>query len=1009
MVTFHFVHWRSNRGSSAFDLIRCAVWMVWVTYGLATQAQMHAGPKMAGFSSAFGIDKQPAADYTVQELEVTIGKNTIVNLLQPGESAQLRLHFVNKAWSALRETGHFEVIHYRTSVPAGDIWTPTVYALETADTQPLTLNLGSHGSQDVVIRPKVGDTFGGYAIVVDMPGHGRAFAATLVRSLVPDYGRVEFPTYALDAPWPNQMNEGVFSMFFRLGVKGMRLGASFDDKDSPADKLDAAQRNRDLTWARKYDVTVMLTIGGAGSAIQPLGEGRPWLDQNGQMLKTKDDHAWLPSADNDFQQWVHGIAKAYGWPRGNVNAMELWNEPWESTSISGWGADIPRYREIFTHMAQGIEEARAQDGTKVLIGGTCSSTNARDKLFSDGTDKFLKWMDYISLHYQAMGADPSLVPEWMNRKGEYGPMRVWDTESWIANSEDRFAGVIASMRAQGQTRTAGIYGGNVYQSDNIKVDGQIYPVIQMWAPAAAVAAATRYIGQRDFDKLLFGEGLPWVFAFRDLPGRHDDGTLVVVGDLAKIYDAGRTPFRSVKVADDAVLVLTDPQHDVRLFDFYGNPLPQTETVSIPLDGRGFFVRASGAPGSFATVLDIVRDGQIKGVQPVEIVAHDMTNSLPAKPSLRVTLTNVLNHKVEGALTAQGNGLTIAANNIPVELAPHEIRDFTFSVSGTPAPNNTYPVHLVFDGGRSGSATHDEAMHVNLIARRTIKIDGDLSDWRGVLPQVLPGTSIGASLTEKAYLPYADFNAAAAEGFSTAYLAYDDHYFYFSAKVADSTPDEGMMRFETRDDNSFFYPDWVTDLHGNKQMWPQSVRHYSYRKGFEIPSSGRNGSDNVQIAFNVIDQKPWLAGPPGTIPHFINYWDTDYEFALNKVAPQYGGGYEVWRLTAPGMPRKHFYPREPASAIDGGPVKDAQLSIAYKNGIRYVEAAIPWHEIPEVRARILAGKTVKFSCRINDNGNKNASHELATERSVSKINTFTFHNDWQTHWSNELEFGAEKAP
>jgi hypothetical protein len=53
----------------------------------------------------------------------------------------------------------------------------------------------------------------------------------------------------------------------------------------------------------------------------------------------------------------------------------------------------------------------------------------------------------------------------MNRKGEYGRMRVWDAESWVANSDDRVAGVIASMRAMGQDRTAGIYAGNVFTSE----------------------------------------------------------------------------------------------------------------------------------------------------------------------------------------------------------------------------------------------------------------------------------------------------------------------------------------------------------------------------------------------------------------------------------------------------------------------------------------------------------------------------------------------------------------
>ena len=47
---------------------------------------------------------------------------------------------------------------------------------------------------------------------------------------------------------------------------------------------------------------------------------------------------------------------------------------------------------------------------------------------------------------------------------------------------------------------------------------------------------------------------------------------------------------------------------------------------------------------------------------------------------------------------------------------------------------------------------------------------------------------------------------AAQGLATGYLAYDDTNFYFAARIADSTPDEGMVRFETRDDDAYFYPD-----------------------------------------------------------------------------------------------------------------------------------------------------------------------------------------------------------
>ena len=52
----------------------------------------------------------------------------------------------------------------------------------------------------------------------------------------------------------------------------------------------------------------------------------------------------------------------------------------------------------------------------------------------------------------------------------------------------------------------------------------------------------------------------------------------------------------------------------------------------------------------------------------------------------------------------------------------------------------------------------------------------------------------------------------------------------------------------------------------------------------------------------------------------------------------------------------------------------------------------------------AGQTIKFSFRVNNGSN---AFELATRRSVSKDNCFAFHNDWSTHWANEVEFGFER--
>jgi hypothetical protein len=141
-----------------------------------------------------------------------------------------------------------------------------------------------------------------------------------------------------------------------------------------------------------------------------------------------------------------------------------------------------------------------------------------------------------------------------------------------------------------------------------------------------------------------------------------------------------------------------------------------------------------------------------------------------------------------------------------------------------------------------------------------------------------------------------------------------------------------------------------------------------------------------------------------MPRYMAYPDTDYEFVFNSVAPRFGGGSEIWCLLKPGMPRKHFYPHQPKAPIDGGPVKDGKLVMRHEGNLRVIEAALPWSSIPDVKRRIDKHQTVKFTFRVNDN--HGPAQELAAQRSVSKENCLTFHNDWQTHWANELEFGFE---
>lgn len=990
----------------------------WMMLGIALwggpgYAQMVTGAAMPNYDTVFGLSKtQQAKDFTVQQIACSLGPN----ILWPGETASFTFHFTNKTDQPIQTDGRVEVIGYGTRIPVGEIWVPHVVKVADFSPAPIAVNIPAKGAMNVTVTPTIPAPFGGYALIIDLGAHGRAFGAAVARTVAATPGKVQLPTFALDMPWPFEMSDKVTMTFKRLGVKACRMGASYTPTTSSNFEHDLAELTQFLKWSQENDISVMLTIG-AGSAPQPLGRGRPWLNPDNSMKQgVKEDLAWLPEYDEDFQKWVKIVVSRFGWPKGPVNAVELWNEPWEGVSISGWGADLPRYREIYEHMALGVMEARRDAGVQVLIGGASSSSNTLDKLFPDGSDKFLQMLDFCSIHYQEMSATPSLIPAWMNRKGPYGRVKVWDTESWVANSEDRVAAVIASMRAQGQDRTVGIYGRNVYEPQKPKVDGQEMPVSQAWAPAAAVAATSKFIGQRAFHELLFKNGLPWIFVFdgmTSLQGNRieanpDDGTVVIVGDLGRVYNRARTLFRETQASlplDGGKLTLGDGSGHWMLFDFYGNPVAsKNHQITIPLNGQGFFLRTNGSKGSFAALLNELKKARIEGYQSVEFMASDMTAPISNKPIFRIALTNILNRPVTGTLQVKLGNLTLNAASQRLTLAGNETRTLALQVTaGTPTPDNTYPLSLIFNAGRDGIARHNENMHVNYIAKRTVTVDGNLDDWQNVLPQPVSGEGIPPNMTETAWLPFKNFGTGITKGLASCYLAYDANNFYFAAKIADDTPYEGNVRFETRNDDEYYYPEKVTDR-GKELSWPTGVRRFSYRRDPAIPSG--NGTDNVQIAFNVIplDKEAWYPNPPGTMPRFMAYRCTDYEYALNQVAPPYGGGTEIWRMLAPGMPRKHFYPRQPKSPLDG-PVKNGKLALRRDGNTRLVECAIPWTEIPDVKKRLDAGQTIKFSFRVNDNGGN--ALELATNRSVSKDNGLAFHNDWVTHWANELEFGFEK--
>lgn len=238
---------------------------------------MVTGPKMPGFIDTFGLTAKP--DVEVRQLSVETSSATMVDVLMDGEQPRMVFHVTNRSETEIRGKAVFRLVRYGTAMPEGEIWIPHVFRIEDAGSTAVELEVAKGGSQNVSVAPTVPAPYGGYGLVLDIPGHGSIFAATLARVIARDPGPVQFPTYALDTDWANNMNEGVYTLLERLGIKGVRTGADFNIQTDAAYKVERARLEQEMSWAKKHNVTVMLTLGGgaAESASQPLGRPRPWL------------------------------------------------------------------------------------------------------------------------------------------------------------------------------------------------------------------------------------------------------------------------------------------------------------------------------------------------------------------------------------------------------------------------------------------------------------------------------------------------------------------------------------------------------------------------------------------------------------------------------------------------------------------------------------------------------------------------------------------------------------
>jgi hypothetical protein len=150
----------------------------------AARAQMVTGKAMDNFAGAFGLTGGGAV---VQETDFSIAGKTSANVLWPGESARITFHI--KVPGGYAGPIKFDLMQYGTRAIPGDMWKPHVFKIADISSISVDANLPDKGDF-ITIAPAIPQTFGGYAIMTEIPGKCRFFGAALCRAMAAAPGRV---------------------------------------------------------------------------------------------------------------------------------------------------------------------------------------------------------------------------------------------------------------------------------------------------------------------------------------------------------------------------------------------------------------------------------------------------------------------------------------------------------------------------------------------------------------------------------------------------------------------------------------------------------------------------------------------------------------------------------------------------------------------------------------------------------------------------------------------------
>lgn len=771
----------------------------------------------------------------------------------------------------------------------------------------------------------------------------------------------------------------------RLGYKWVRYGKFVPKVNTKIKEYDWSEPDAIAEALRRNEIYLLGCTMPPNWYNPPTIEGRQiYYSKNKQNMIVKPEDFGTPGEFGTYADVVYQTAKRY---KDIYSTAYIRNEPWEGGSIARYHATGKYFRDV----AKITREAARTANPDFKLGGNDSIANFEDNIMTgeNATDYF----DLLFVHSYGKGFNNNHSSVQAEALGK----QAWDTEHWMNMNDLTTVNNATTKVTAGFAKNSPIANG-VY----IPARGHHAGKGEIGGPrpvAQALSTWLHFIEDTEYKEELFPECLPWVFMFKNKENIAKKDLAIVFGRI-KIYghhnykpEWGDWAWKQVNA--EGSMTISDPDAKLHVYDIEGNDVTERngEFVKIELVEDPRYIQSDAGYADLVAKLSKPR-AEFTG-KAIQASIFDFTTPLADGAELKIKLENRVLADRKIKLNIQAPEGWKLKNVETVTLAPGEVRELTVPIKQyVQQADNKYPFTVKLESAGTTQVIQDD-LNVSVFRRGTINIDGDLSEWReaGAVPVTISGGMIEVDPTEAAWFPMYDLKGSDASDMFCRFAGmWDDDFFYVSAEIVDSSEN-----FSPSPDNSIM-----------SLTLPPPMDYIYWNKKMPLMPSAKKG-DALKIAFeqNDIGDKndPWLPAEfqKKLDPRFVGL-TPDYEYDLypakaNRLVepvesvierwkqearkngrkmrkcflddPQleFVGDIlpEVWRMSAPGVPRHNYYPYSKRFERDQGVVKEAKFSLVRKDNMWIYEAAIPWSELAEVKPE--EGKVVNFSFYVLDKGKR----------------------------------------